>query len=62
MKKNANDISECSTGLEGHETAVQLGLEGMWIALHNRSPGSDYMCYLRDIQGKVVNAGLRLRT
>lgn len=62
MKKNADDITERSRGTDAHEMNLQLGLEGTRIASHNRSPGSDYMCYLHDIQGKVVSAGLRLMT
>lgn len=52
MKESADDITESSRGTEGHEKNFQLGLEGIRTALHNRSPGSDYMGYLHDIQGK----------
>lgn len=53
MKESADDITESSRGTEGHEkNNFQLCLEGIRTALHSRSPGSDYMGYLHDIQGK----------
>jgi hypothetical protein len=61
MKKSTNDITKCSRGIDGYEMNFQLGLEGIQMALHNRSPGSDYMCYLCDIQGKVVSTDLGLK-
>lgn len=59
MKKNEKEITNVAKG-KMNEMNFQLDLEGMQIALHNRPPGSDFMCYLHDIQGKVVSVGLRL--
>lgn len=39
-----NEITECSRGVDEHEMNFQPDLESMRLALHNRSPGSDYMC------------------
>lgn len=60
MKESADDITDSSRGTDGHEMNFQLGLEGIRTALHNRSPGSDYMCYLHDIQGKGYKCTLEL--
>lgn len=59
MKKNEKEITNVAKE-KTNEMNFQLDLEGMQIALHNRPPGSDFMRYLYDIQGKVVSVGLRL--
>lgn len=59
MKKNEREITNVAKE-KMNEMNFQLDLEGMQIALCNRHPGSDFIHYLYDIQGKVISVGLRL--